>query len=111
MEVDQKHVTTIRLHDAKGCDIQMVREGSDYHLRLSSPSTVVNLSLGLAEVRRLCQELVQLDLEESWKSQPAPQPESRSVFFNGTPRYFHEAMAHWFARMAAGDVAEKACKR
>lgn len=112
MEVDQKHITTIRMHDAKGADIHLVKDGCDYMLKLSSPTTVVNITLGLHDVRKLCQEIVQMDVEESWKTQPAavPVPDMRSTFFNGTPRFFHEAMAQWFARMAGADV-EKACRR
>lgn len=107
MEVDQKHITTIRLHDAKGGDIQLTRDGKDYRLQLTSDTTIVNISLGLPDMRKLCQRIVQLDMEETWKPQPVV-PEFRSAFFGNTPRYLHEAMATWFARMAA-ETNDKAC--
>ena len=110
MEVDQRHITTIRLHDAKGSDIYLAKEGEEYQLQLASSNNVVNITLGLEDVRKLCQQLVKLDVEENWKSHFAPPPELKSFFSNGTPRPFHETMASWYARMA-GELCEKAGKR
>lgn len=101
MKVDQKQITTIHMHDAKGGEIRVVREGTDYQLQLSSDTTVVNITLGLQDIRKLCQGLVQLDVEETWKPMRTG-PEFRSTFFPGTSRYLQEAMASWFARMASG---------
>jgi hypothetical protein len=113
MEVDQKHITMIRMHDAKGCEISLARKGEDYQLQLSSSNNVVNIVLGYNDVRRLCQQLVQLDVEENWKAHyvPPPAPEFKSFFFNGGgPRQYQDTMSTWYNRMAnemAGDRAEK----
>ena len=109
MEVDQKHITTIRLHDAKGGDIRLTRENNDYQLQLTSAQTVVNITLGHPDLRKLCQQIVQLEMEENWKFHYA-HPEFKSFFFNGTPRSYPEAMANWFARMAT-DMEKTADKR
>jgi hypothetical protein len=111
MQVDQRHITTIRMHDAKGCDIQLAKDGDDYQLQLSSANHVVNISLGLPEMRKLCQQIVQLDMEESWRQHAAPPPEYKSYFFNGSsPRIYPDALAGWFARMA-GELCEKSSQR
>ncbi len=99
MEVNQKYVTTIRLHDAKGSEIHLTKKGEDYQLQLAAAKHVVNITLALPDLRRLCQQLVQLDMEENCKSRPVT-PEYKSFFFNGTPRSFSETMAAWFAKMA-----------
>ena len=111
MDVDQKHITTIRMHDAKGCEICLVKDGQDYVLQLSSSHHQVNITLGEHEVRRLCQHLVRMDVEENWRA-PAytPPAESRSFFFHTAPRTYQDAMASWFARMA-GEVCENGAKR
>lgn len=101
MEVDQKHITTIRLHDAKGSDVQLVKDGADFQLRLAANNNVVNICLGFQDVRKICQQILQMDIEENWKLYaPMPTPEQRTFFFNGAPRTFHETMAGFFARMA-----------
>ncbi len=107
MEVDQKHITTIRMHDAKGCDVCVTREGPDYKLQLSSSQHQVNITLGVAEIRRLCQQLVKIDIEENWRAPVLPPPEFKSFFFNGGTRTYQDAIANWFARMA-GEVCETA---
>lgn len=113
MEVDQKHITTIRLHDAKGSDIRLVKEGEDYQLQLASSNNVVNITLGAPDLRKLCQRLVQLDVEENWKAYSFAPPEHKSFFFNnGAPRAFQENVAnYWFARMAAEPCGDGAGKR
>jgi hypothetical protein len=110
MEVDQKHITTIRMHDAKGSDVVVTREGSDYHLQLVSQNNMVNITLGGTDIRKLCQQLVQLDIEENWKSQFVPAPEAKSFFLGGPTRSYQDTMANWFMRMA-GDMNEKAANR
>ncbi len=110
MDVDQKHITTIRLHDAKGCDVCLSKDGQDYQLQLSSNHHQVNISLGMPEVRRLCQQLVRMDIEENWRPQAYASPEFKSLFFNGPPRTYQDAVASWFHRMA-GDMCETAGKR
>lgn len=110
MDVDQKHITTIRLHDAKGCDVTLSKDGHDFQLQLASSHHQVNITLGAQEIRRLCQQLVRLDLEENWRSPTFVPPEPRSFFFNGAPRNYQDAMSSWFHRMA-GEVGEPACKR
>lgn len=111
MEVDQKHITTIRMHDAKGGDIHLVKEGADYQLQLSSKNNVVNISLGLQDVRKLCQQIIQLDIEENWRSHCVTPPEFKSFFFNGAPpRSIHDTMTSWYARMA-GEMADKSGKQ
>ena len=103
MEVDQKHITTIRMHDAKGSDIQMVKDGDDYHLKLCSNNNVVHISLGYADVKKLCQQVVQLDMEENMKHYFMPPPDMKSFFFNGGPKSYQETLAQWYARMAGDD--------
>ena len=110
MEVDQKHITTIRMHDAKGSDIALTRDGQDYQLQLSSNSNVVNISLGHQDVRKLCQQIIQLDIEENWRTHCVPPPEFKSFFFNNTPRSFEETMASWFARRAS-EMCDKPSRR
>ncbi len=100
MEVDQKHVTTIRMHDAKGCDIRLGKDANDYQLQLASGSSVVNITLGFNDLRKLCQQMIQLDMEENWKTHCLTPPEFKSFLFNSSPRPFHEAVASWCARMA-----------
>ena len=111
MQVDQRHITTIRMHDAKGCDIQLTKDGDDYQLQLSSANHVVNIALGLPEMRKLCQQIVKMDMEESWRQHAAPPPEYKSFFFNGSaPRSYPDTMASWFARLTS-EGTEKAGKR
>jgi hypothetical protein len=100
MEVDQKHITTIRLHDAKGSDIQLLKDGDDYQLRLASSNNVVNICLGSQDVRKICQQIMQMDVEENWRSAYMPALEHKSFVYNVAPRPFHETMASFFARMA-----------
>lgn len=112
MEVNQKHVTTIRMHDAKGCDLKLVKESGCYQLQLCSPSSVVTISLGLDDVRKLCQEIVQLDAEETCKcAAVVPTPEVRSMFFQTPTRSFQETMAKVFTRMAREMVCEQAIEK
>jgi hypothetical protein len=111
MDVDQKHITTIRMHDAKGCEIGLCKDGHDYQLQLSSAHHQVNITLGVQEIRRLCQQLVRMDLEENWRAHALPPPEYKSFFFNGAAgRSYHDTMAGWFARMA-GEMCETPAKR
>src|SRR5262249_37767215 len=110
MEVDQKHITTIRLHDAKGSDIRLVKEFDNYQLHLVSSNHVVFISLGLDDVRKLWQQIVQLDLEETSKMQAATTADSKSIIFSGGPKSFHETMAHLFSKMAR-EMCETAAKR
>jgi hypothetical protein len=100
MEVTQKNITTVRMHDAKGCEIRLVREGEDYQLQLCSCNHVVNITLGLADVRELCQQLVRMDVEENWRQRQEPAPETKSFFFNGMPRSYQDTVATWYARVA-----------
>jgi len=110
MEVDQKHITTIRLHDAKGSEIHLLKEGDDYQLQMSSNNNVVNITLGFQDIRKLCQQIIQLDIEENWKTHYVAPPEIKSFFFNGSPRSFQDTVASWYARMA-DDLCDKAGKR
>jgi hypothetical protein len=100
------------MHDAKGSDIRLTKEGEDYQLQLASSHNVVNITLGVRDVRTLCQRLVQLDAEENWKSYAHAPPEFKSFFFNGTPRAFHDNVAsYWFARMAGETCGDGVGKR
>lgn len=103
MEVDQKYITTIRMHDAKGSEIHLTRKGEDYQLQLASSQHVVNISLGFQDVRRLCRQILQLEMEENWKPHRMTPPEYKSFFFSGMPHPFQESVASWFAKM--GDEA------
>jgi hypothetical protein len=109
MEVDQKHITMIRMHDAKGSDIAIFKDGPNYQLQLASSNNMVNISLGSQDVRKLCQQLVQLDMEENWRVPTTPVPEPKSSFFNTASRPFTETMARWFARMAT-EMNEQSAK-
>lgn len=100
MEVDQKYITTIRMHDAKGSEIQLTKKGEDYQLQLASTQHVVNISLGFQDVRRLCRQILQLEMDENWKSPRATPPDHKSFFANGMPHTFQESVATWFAKMA-----------
>jgi hypothetical protein len=108
MEIQQKHITTIRMHDAKGCDMQLCKEGQDYQLQLSSAQNVVTICMGLTDLRRLCQQIIQLEMDESWKSNSPP--EFKSFIFNGSARPFHETVANWYGRMA-GEMGERGSRR
>src|SRR4051794_8171215 len=100
MEVNQKRITVIRLHDGKGCEIRLSKEGEGYQLQLASDSNVVNISLAFQDVRKLCLQLVRLDLEENWKAHYAPPPEFGSFFCNGSPSTYQEHVTSWFKKMA-----------
>jgi hypothetical protein len=112
MEVDQKHITTIRMHDAKGSDVVVSKDGYDYQLQLVSQHNMVTITLGGQDLRKLCQQLMQLDIEENWKSHfvPPAVPEGKSFFLNGSARSYQDTVASWFMRMA-GEMDEKAAKR
>lgn len=109
MLVDQKHITTVRMHDAKGSDVVVVKEGNEYHLRLTSSNNLVNITLGIHDLRKLCQQLIQLDVEENWKPQAVTPPEFRSFLFGNAVRSAPESMAAWLARVA-GEMSETAGK-
>ncbi len=105
MEVDQKYITNVRLHDAKGSEIRIVKEGDDYHLQLVSQQSVVNISMGPRDVRKLGREIAKLSIEETDPVRAACPPEFKTFFPNGMPRSFHDAMASWLSRLA-GEVSE-----
>ncbi len=105
MEVDQKYITNVRLHDAKGSEIRVVKEGDDYHLQLVSAHSVVNISMGPRDLRRLGREIVKLDIDDTEKNRLTCPPEFKSFFPNGMPRSFHDAMGSWLSRLA-GEVVE-----
>jgi hypothetical protein len=100
MEVDQKHITTIRMHDAKGCDIRLTRDGCDCQLSLVSANNVVNITLAPPDLRKLWEQLLRLESEPSWAHDVADKRE----------RSFNENMAILFAKMAQ-QMAEQNCKR
>jgi hypothetical protein len=100
MEVSQKHITTIRIHDAQGSDVSLVKEGQEYQLRMVSEDNVVTIVLGSHNVRKLCQQLMQLDMQENWKPQFVAPPEYRSYFFGVAPRGTHETYTDLFVNMA-----------
>jgi len=110
MEVDQKHITTIRLHDAKGSDIAICKQGQDYHLKMVSSDNVVNIVLGGHDVRKLCQQIVQLDIQENWRPHVVAPVEYRSFFFGEEPRPQRESMSDWFVKMVK-EAHEKAVSR
>jgi hypothetical protein len=109
MEVDQKHITMIRMHDAKNSDVAIFKDGPNYQLQLASSNNMVSISLGMQDVRKLCQQLVQLDMEENWRAPVVPAPDTKASFFNGSSRPFAETMARWFTRMAS-EMSERAAK-
>lgn len=97
MEVDQKHITTIRLHDAKGSDFQLVRDGRDYQLRIVSHENVVNITLGQKDLLRLCQQIIQVELPCDAKTPAASVPEARTYFVTGVPRHVRDtAPPSWY---------------
>jgi hypothetical protein len=100
MEVRQKHITTIRIHDAQGSDVSLVKEGQEYQLRMVSEDNVVTIVLGIHNVRKLCQQLIHLDMQENWKPQFAVPPEFRSYFFGVAPRPSSETYTDVFVNMA-----------
>lgn len=100
MEVDQKHITTIRMHDANGSAVSLKKCETGYQLKLSSNEHVVNVSLNLNDVRKLCHELVQLDVEENFRMFTAPSQEYRSLFFRPAPQKSQDSMADMFAQVA-----------
>jgi hypothetical protein len=110
MEVEQKHITTIRMHDAKGSDVAVTRDGDEYQLRLTSSNRMVVVTLGRHDLHKLCQQLVRLDLEENWKGHYVPPPEVKSFFLHEAPRSQPDPVASWFLRVA-GEVNEKACRQ
>ena len=107
MEVEQKHITTIRMHDAKGGDVTVVKDGGEYRLQLTSSNRAVVITLGHQDLRRLCQQLVQLDIDENWKADYVRPPEVKSFFLNNGLRGHHDSLSSWFVRMA-GEMNEKA---
>ena len=112
MEVEQKHITTIRMHDAKGSEVCLHRDGQDYHLKMVSSDNIVNIVLGHQDIRKLALQIVQLDIQENWRPHIIPTPpEPRSFFFGEEPRTNHrDAMSDWFVRMAKETNHEK-CSR
>jgi hypothetical protein len=108
MELDQKHITTIRLHDAKGADVRLTREGMDYLLCLKSSSNIVNITLSLHEVRKLWEQFMRLGTEPVWTPYDH-NAEAKNVLANSHDRLFTEHMATVFAKMAQ-QMAESAHK-
>jgi hypothetical protein len=108
MDVDQKHITTIRMHDAKGSDIRLTKEGHDYQLSLVSASNVVHITLAYQDVRKLWEQIVRLDSEHPWTL--ADGVVDPRFVFGSRERSFNENMATLFAKMAQ-QMAECACKR
>ncbi len=101
MDVDQKHITTIRMHDAKGSDIRLTKEGHDYQLSLVSAGNVVNITLTHQDVRKLWEQILRLESEHAWQLHDSP---------ISRDRLFTENMAALFAKMAQ-QMAECTCKR
>src|SRR5712691_8130539 len=110
MEVDQKHITTIRMHDAKGSDVVLLKNGQDYQLKMVSSDNVVYILLGYHDVRKLCQQIIQLDLQENWRPHVVTPPENRSFFFGEEPRVHRDTITDWFVRMAK-EANEKSMSR
>jgi hypothetical protein len=108
MDLDQKHITTIRMHDAKGADVRLTREGLDFLLCLKSSTNVVNISLSHQDVRKLWEQLMRLGTEPWWPAHDGG-AEFKSFLGHGRDRAFTEHMAALFAKMAQ-QMAESACK-
>lgn len=100
MEVDQKHITTIRMNESKNNSVALKKCENEYQLKLVSNENTVTITLGLSDVRKLCHDLVQLDVEENFRNQVLPTPEYRSLFFRSAPQKAHESMADVFAEVA-----------
>lgn len=100
MEVEQKHITNIRMHEANGSTVSLKKFETGYQLKLASNEHVVNVTLNLNDVRKLCHELVQLDVEENFRTNIAPAQEYRSLFFRASPQKVQESMADVFAQVA-----------
>ncbi len=99
MELDQKHITTIRMHDAKGADVRLTREGLNYQLCLKSSSNIVNITLSHDEARKLWEQFLRLGTEPFWAPHD-PSAEVKNLFTTPRERAFTEHMASVFAKMA-----------
>ena len=72
MQIDQRHVTTVNLHDGRVRDFVLLKDGRGYKLSSVSKDDVVNLLLSPQDVQKLRQELAQTEAKESRPEPPAP---------------------------------------
>jgi hypothetical protein len=95
MQVEQRHVTTIRLHDAKGSDFFLLRDGRDYQLRIVSDEDVVNIQLTLQDLHRLSQQLIQASVPVPDQFRPPVKQEAVSYTTPTPPARPHWALSDW----------------
>jgi hypothetical protein len=110
MDVDQKHITTIRMHDAKGSDIRLTKECHDYQLSLVSAGNVVHITLAHQDVRKIWEQILRLESEHNWQPHETNGDSRPFTFSSSRDRLFSENMATLFAKMAQ-QMAECTCKR
>lgn len=85
MQIDQRHVTTVNLHDGRSRDFLLQPDGRGYKLSLVSRDDVVHVLLSPHDLTKLRQELGKTDFHDARdvreakeaRKEPTPVKESR----------------------------------
>jgi hypothetical protein len=64
MQIDQRHVTTVNLHDGRVRDFVLLKDGRGYKLSSVSKDDVVNLLLSPTDLQKLRQEIAKPDVKD-----------------------------------------------
>jgi hypothetical protein len=65
MQIDQRHVTTVNLHDGRSRDFLLQPDGRGYKLSLVSRDDVVHILLSPHDLTKLRQELGKTDFHDA----------------------------------------------
>jgi hypothetical protein len=78
MQIDQRHVTTVNLHDGRARDLVLLEDGRGYRLSWVSREDIVHVLLSEQDLRKLRHELARTEVKDGRK-EPHPVPEPRPV--------------------------------
>jgi hypothetical protein len=75
MQIDQRQVTTLNLHDGRARDLVLLEDGRGYRLSWVSGEDIVHVLLSAQDVHRLRHELAKVDGKDGRKElRPVPEP-------------------------------------
>lgn len=109
MQIDQRHVTTVNLHDSRARDFVLLQDGRGYKLSCVSREDVVHILLSGQDLLKLRQELVKYETKElkpepvkpDVKREPRLEPrvvtEPRESCAVGQPYHFQWTTMDWLS--------------
>src|SRR5215468_10853862 len=77
MQIDQRQVTTVNLHDGRARDLVLLEDGRGYRLSWVSREDIVHVHLSDQDLHKLRHELARTEMKEG-KKDPRSVPEPRA---------------------------------